>query len=258
LTTTAIEQGAARAAANAVAVDLLGAFGVRWDGVSFQLPFAAQRVVALLAIQGRPLPRAHVAGVLWMDSSEERAAASLRSALWRIGLPGCSVVRANNQVLALAPGVSVDLHEAVARAHRLLGWPPGDSAADDSDPNEEHRTWLALSAELLPGWYDDWVIVERERFNQLRLHALEALSRSLTAAGRFGPAVEAGHAAIAIEPLRESAHRVLISAHLAEGNRADALHQYEIYRRLCVHELGCEPSAQMTSLLTIAGPLTRR
>lgn len=197
-----------------------------------------------------------MAGLLWLDSSENRASASLRSALWRIGLPGCSVVLATNQAVGLAPDVSVDIHDAVLRAHRLLGWPAareldgGLANPATTSPAEEHRNWLSLSAELLPGWYDDWVIVERERFNQLRVHALEALCQSLTACGRFGPAVEAGHAAVSADPLRESAHRVLIETYLAEGNLADARRQYELYRQLCRHELGCEPSDQMTSLLT--------
>ena len=38
--------------------------------------------------------------------------------------------------------------------------------------------------ELLPDWYDDWVLLERERFRQLRLHALDALCDDLTRAGR--------------------------------------------------------------------------
>ena len=79
---------------------------------------------------------------------------------------------------------------------------------------------LCRAGELLPHWYDDWVVIERERFRQLRLHALDALCESLAAAGRYAAAVEAGRASVAAEPLRESAHRLLIQAHLAEGNRA--------------------------------------
>src|SRR5262249_3418614 len=89
-----------------------------------------------------------------------------------------------------------------------------------------------LDAELLPDWYDDWVLLERERLRELRLHALEALALRLAALGRFAEAVEAGLAAVRSEPLRESAHRVLIRLHLAEGNRHRALCQYREYTRL--------------------------
>jgi hypothetical protein len=163
-------------------------------------------------------------------------------------LAGCPMVKADRDALLLSPEVSVDLHEAVHRAHRLLGWQP-DTATTPSDPGQEHLDWLALSSGLLPGWFEDWVIIERERFDQLRLHSLEALCLRLITEERFGAAVEAGHAAVAADPLRESAHRGLVKAHVAEGNWAAARHQYETYRSLCRQEFGCEPSARMRNLL---------
>ena len=91
---------------------------------------------------------------------------------------------------------------------------------------------LLLSRDLLPDWYDDWVAVERERFRQLRVHALERLCDRLVEAERFGEAIEAGLAAMKSEPLRESAHRALVRAHLAEGNRSEALAQYRRFKAL--------------------------
>ena len=93
------------------------------------------------------------------------------------------------------------------------------------------------------------MVLERERFRQLRLHALEALCRRLTQAGRFGAAVQAGLAAVAGEPLRESAHRTLIQAHLAEGNPGEAVRQYHLYRRLLAGEFAIEPSAAIRELV---------
>ena len=105
------------------------------------------------------------------------------------------------------------------------------------------------SGELLPDWYDDWVVIERERFRQLRVHALERLCERLTSERRFTEAVETGLAAVEGEPLRESAHRVLIHAHLAEGNAAEALRQYGVFRGLLRDRLGLEPSGQMDALV---------
>jgi len=62
-----------------------------------------------------------------------------------------------------------------------------------------------LSADLLPDWYDDWVLLEAEDWRQLRLHALEALAGRLIALGRWGEAANAAGAAVRAEPLRESA-----------------------------------------------------
>ena len=107
-----------------------------------------------------------------------------------------------------------------------------------------------LCHELWPGWYDEWVLVERERHRQLSLHALESLCDHLTAAGRYGAAVQAGLAAVDREPLRESAHRALVRAHLAEGNAWEAIRRYRHYEKIAARDLGVEPSSMMRSLLS--------
>ena len=114
---------------------------------------------------------------------------------------------------------------------------------------------FALTGELLPDWYDDWLLIEREKYRQLRLHALEALATQLTALARYGEAAETALTAIAGEPLRESAHRVLIRVHLAEGNPSEALRHYRLFRELLLTELGLEPSEQIAELV---GGLTHR
>jgi len=107
--------------------------------------------------------------------------------------------------------------------------------------------------DLLPDWYDDdWILLERERFRQLRLRALDALCARHLDAGRHGQALEAGLLSLAGEPLRESAHRALIRIHFAEGNTVEALRQYRLCRRVLHDQLGIEPTQQ---LLDLIGPL---
>jgi DNA-binding SARP family transcriptional activator len=108
---------------------------------------------------------------------------------------------------------------------------------------------VGLSGELLPGWYEDWVLLERDRLRQLRLHALEALADKLAAVGRHGEALQAAHAAVRLEPLRESARRAMVRIQLAQGNVAEALRTYESFRRYLVDELGVTPSSQMEELV---------
>ena len=81
------------------------------------------------------------------------------------------------------------------------------------------------------------------------LHALEALSRRLVELGRYADAVEAAIAAIAAEPLRESAQRALIEAHLSEGNWVEAHRGFVTYRDLLRRELGVSPSHELASYL---------
>jgi SARP family transcriptional regulator, regulator of embCAB operon len=147
--------------------------------------------------------------------------------------------------IGLAPGVSVDFHEVQATARGILEFAPpcGDDRAAGG------ATVAGLSRELLPGWYDEWVLVEAEDWRLLRLHALEKLAGEFIAARRFADAVAAARAAVRAEPLRESAHAALIGAHLAEGNHADALMVFEHYRLLLHTELGIAPTAALLGLV---------
>jgi DNA-binding SARP family transcriptional activator len=185
-----------------------------------------------------------VAGALWPETTTARANANLRSSLWRVH-QGCGrLVDASPQQLCLAPDVVIDLRSAMTSAHRML---------DSTDPCDDILSvemLSVLSADLLPDWYeDDWLIADRERYHYLRLHALEAMCERLTAAQRYGEAIQSGLAAVRAEPLRESAHQVLIRAHLAEGNRFEAARQYHSCRHLLQRELGVLPSPAMQALL---------
>ena len=219
---------------------LLNGFQLTADRAVVPLPLSAQRVLALLALSGRPLVRFHVAAVLWPDTPEDNARADLRTALWRLHRPGASIVSTEGSRLGLRPEVTVDLHALLTLGRRLV------SEADGADGDVD---LTLLQGDLLPDWYDDWVIMERERVRQLRLHALEILCDRLTAAGRFGQAIEAGLAAVATEPLRESAHLLLIKAYLAEGNRYEAVRQYRRHRDMLRDELGVAPSEQVEQLM---------
>lgn len=228
-------------------LSLLNAFELRCDGEVVSLPLSAQRLLAFIALHEHPLLRVYVAGTLWTDSSEERAAASLRSSLWRLHRPGHRLVVATTTHLRLDPEVDVDLRRAFGLARRLLD----GSAAEEELASAE----TPLDGELLPDWYDDWLLFERERFRQVALHALEALAERFIDAGSLSRALEAALAAVRGEPLRESAHRVLIRVHLAEGNQGEALRQYDLCSRLLRDRLGLEPSPQLHALVE---PLTPR
>lgn len=238
------------AAAGRVQVTLLDAFELSCDGTTVRLPLSVQRLVAFVAMHPRPVLRPYVAGSLWPDTLDDRASANLRSGLWRLHRTGLNVVEASDQHLRLQADVRVDLRAAEALARRALD--DGCPDALDVDP------W-ALAHDLLPDWYDDWVLIERERFRQFRLQALDALCERLIGAGRLRDALEAGLWSMAGEPLRESAHRALIRVHLADGNAAEAIRQYGFCRRLLRERLGIEPSDRMKDLIRLVDdPETER
>ena len=234
--------------ARATRVALLDGFALEVVGAAVgcpadELPRGAQRLIAHLGLCGRPA-RGAIAGQLWPDVPEDHAHGSLRSALWRVQKAVPGLVDASGGALGLAPGVRVDVREFTEWAERVLD--PGTGVEDVPAPA------IALRGELLPGWYDDWVLLERERLRQLRLHALEALADKLAGARRYGEAVQAAYAAVRTEPLRESAHRAVVRVHLAEGNLAEAVRAYESFRALLADELGVAPTGQMTQLLVRA------
>jgi DNA-binding SARP family transcriptional activator len=227
-------------------LSLLGSFELSCDDEPVPLPLPVQRLLAFLALREHPAQRQYLACMLWLDTSDDRALGSLRSALWSLRRYALGLVESMGRGLRLAPDVAVDLREASALAKRLV------DRGTDVEPVE--ADWTSLLDDVLPDWYDDWVVMERERFRQLRVYALEALCERRLAAGDFAGAAEAALAAVQGEPLRESAHRALIRVYLAEGNRAQAVLHHESFRRLLDDRLGLEPTAEMTVLVSTLIP----
>lgn len=231
-------------AANGVRLGVLGGFELVHAGCRIALPLGAQRLLALLALQDGGVHRTAAAERLWPDSLPARAAANLRSALWRGRATGsATVIECAGPRLQLSPVVQVDLNEVGRHAQEILEplSPPGDGAFD--------TLIEGLSRELLPGWSEDWLLMERERWDQIRLHTLEHLAQRLRSEKRYLAALQAALAAIAIEPIRETAHRIVIEVHADEGNVASAVKHYQRYRALLQLELGVSPSSQMAQLV---------
>lgn len=240
--TRAVERAATRANPR---LELAGEFQLVIDDRSIAVPHSVQRLLAFLAIGRRPISRSTVAGQLWLDVPEWRALGNLRTALWRLRRIPRRVVRTIDERIALAPDLAVDVTEAAELSTRIAAEP--ESITTDQLP------LLLEVTDILPGWEEEWLIVERERFRELRQYALERACDVLTERGKTGSAVQACLAAVASEPFRESAQRLLVRLHLAEGNRAAALRSYTAYRNLIETELGIEPSDLMRDLVAGLG-----
>jgi DNA-binding SARP family transcriptional activator len=225
-----------------ITVHLFGGPYVSIDGKRRAVPEGSKRLLAFVALRPGRVERRHIAGTLWPAGDDGRAAGNLRSALWRLRGAGIEVMACDKWSLCLLEQVSVDVHELKAWADRVIDGrvQPGDL---------RHMTLDADALDLLPGWYDDWTILERERLRQRILHALEAQSRILTAKGRHADAVDAALAAVRAEPFRESAQRILIEAYLDEENGVEAQRALDTYRVLLDRELGVVPSEELVQLL---------
>lgn len=228
-------------------VCLLGGF--RWirHGDEVQVGPAGQRLTAFLALRRRPTPRAVVAGMLWPEADETHAAASLRTELWKLGKCESPVWLGADGRLGLHPGVTCDVHDAIDLARRIL------DGQDCPSPEDVERSLLE---DILPEWSDEWIAMERVRFHQLRLHALEALIEQYVHQRHFAAAVQLGLSAVEADPYRESSRRALIAAYLGEGNVHSAIGEYRTFETLLANELAAEPTTDLRAL--IAGATVHR
>jgi DNA-binding SARP family transcriptional activator len=206
------------------------------------VPEGSKRLLVFVALHRGQVERAHAAGTLWPSGSDYRASGNLRSALWRLSRVELPLLTADKCYLALDRNVCVDADFVSEWAARVIG-------GRASEADLEFLPCGTNAVDLLPGWYEDWALVERERLRQRMLHALEAMSRLLVRVGRCAEAVEAAVSAVAADPLRESAQRALIEAHLAEGNWSEVRRQFEAYRKLLRHELGIDPDPEFAALV---------
>jgi DNA-binding SARP family transcriptional activator len=198
---------------------------------------SSRRLFAYLALRNEPVPRVVVSSALWADLPEPQGRANLRRALWQ-SPPGWIVTTGDELSLA----ATVDLPAARAVALRALG---GGALEFDEI--------ALLSNDILPGWYDEWVRPAQDSFRLLRVQAMEAACRTMTEAGKFALATQAGTAALSADPLRESAAAALIEAHLREGNRYAAACLFADFARNLRAELGVPPDPTLAAALAAAG-----
>lgn len=226
-----------------VQLKLLGSFALTGtEGAEF--PMSVQRLVALLALRERPLSRAYLAATLWPDYPPERSLADLRTAVWRANRCSARIIVTAGMRLRLNSQVRVDvrvLRAFVAETNRV--------ARNNLTAQLAGISWLDLTSDLLSGWYDEWLVDDRESVRHLRLHALERLIDELSQNGSHEQAIQAALTAVRLEPLRETAHAALIRAHLAEGNRSEALRQFYRCRDVLAAELTIEPSESIQKLI---------
>jgi len=221
----------------AIELRVLGCFGVSIDHARVDISPIPARILAYLALQPGGVRRSRLARVLWTKVPHARALGNLRSALWRLPSDVRDAVAESGPSLRLADDVVCDLGPL------RLGVAPTSGALP------EVLGW-AWRDELLAGWYDDWVLAAREAFQARRAGVLEELATTSSAAGRGSDALMFATLAVGAQPLRESAHRALLRAHLELGHQSEAEQLYREFARMLHHELGVRPSSETSAVMT--------
>lgn len=224
---------------------LLGAWAFRTAGSPVHVQVREQRLLALLGLRG-PQSRASAAGALWPDSTEDRARANLRTSLVRIRRGLGDVVVARRDEVGLDDSVVVDVH--------ALRGTLDDAEADPQEvaTRGAHALRSLRMPELLVGWYDDWVLFDRERLQHRTIRALEELARVSLDGGRSDEAAIFAEEAVALEPLLDSAVTLQVRALLRSGNLSAALQAYRTFRARLQSELRVAPPEQLTALMRSA------
>jgi WD40 repeat protein/DNA-binding SARP family transcriptional activator len=226
-------------------IRLLGQFDIRLDGKRIVIASrAGQSLLAYLALTaGTPHRREKLAGTLWPDSSEENARKNLRQELWRIrkAIPAQNLPEADDYLIA---------DEYTLTFNRDADYWLDVSILEKSDPDIQSLTSsLSLyQGELLPGFYDDWVVLERERLQTLFESKMEQLVEKLVESERWTAVQEQCERWLSLGFVSESAYRALMLSYNARGDMAKVS---TIYQR-CVEDLqdhfGVEPSAETHAL----------
>ena len=221
-------------------LSLLQSWQLRRDADILHVAARQQRLITALAILG-PRPRSYLVGLLWPECGESRALESLRVAVHLVSRQVPGLLINGGTVLSLSELVDVDLHRVRAQIREL-----GRAGLNGSVSSCLNQL---RDAELLPGWYDDWVLFEQSRLRQDRLHAYHLIARESLARCDYESAVEAAEAALELEPLYESAVGLLIQAERRQGNKAAALRAFETYEAKLKEDMELVPSEAIRRLV---------
>lgn len=220
-------------------LDLIRSWRLRRDAVDICVANRQQRLIAALALRG-PVLRSYLAGILWPDHPNAKALESLRVSMHLISRQAPGLIVSEGASLSLTARIDVDLHRIKAQMRTL----------SEGCMNMTVSMFAELrDAELLPGWYEDWVLFEQDRLRQDRLRAFTAISGQLLEKGDFEVAGAAAEAALEIEPIYETAARFLFTAELQQGNPAAAVRCYERYRTRLEEDMGLQPSESFRGLV---------
>ena len=227
-------------------IRLLGQFDVRLDGKTVGVPTRpAQSLLAYLFLNsGVSHRREKLAGLLWPDASEANARSNLRHELWRLrkaietGLP-----TGREFILADEIGIAVN-----PRADYWLDVDVLEKGSDGADANVLINRLALYRGELLPGFYDDWVALEREHAQSLFEQQIQHLLDGLAQAHRWQETLDWGERWIALGQCPEPAYRALMVAYGALEDRSKVASTYRRCAESLRVELGVEPSDQTRAI----------
>ncbi|MEP6895738.1 MAG: BTAD domain-containing putative transcriptional regulator, partial [Chloroflexota bacterium] len=225
-------------------IRLLGQFDIRLNGKRVTIPTrAAQSLFAYLVLTaGTPHRREKLAGTFWPDTTDDNARKNLRQELWRIR-KALSAQQASTNDYLLAQELTIAFNRSaqywldVAQLER-----------PEIDLESLTANLSLYQGELLPGFYEDWIMLERERIRSLFENKMEQLLKQLVAAERWTAVQEQGERWLALGNTLEPAYRAMMLAYGARGDMAKVSSTYQRCMEELREQFGLEPSAETRAL----------
>jgi len=219
-----------------LAFRLFGHFDVRRNALPVEI--ASRHTQSLLAylllnphIRHR---RERIAGIFWPDSDVQNARAYLRQALWQLRKSlGDEFLLTDKLEIGINPSAEYSLDVATLTK----------PISEDISVEDLIRIVSVYKNELLPGFYDDWVIIERERLKLIFQERIQLLLDKLYDQGHWQDMLTWGERWISLVQAPEPAYRALMKAHSALGDGSSIA---KVYNR-CVQDLDRELSVAPNS-----------
>ena len=225
-------------------IQLFGDFALTYNGAplpGFNTPKLQLLLAYLVLHRDAPQARQALAYLFWPDSNDSQARTNLRNAihLLRNTLPNSEqFLRIDNQTMHWRSDspYTLDVADFAAGIQR---------AATLNEPTaalESLKTALSLyRGELLKGFYDDWILRDREQWQERYLGALQQASTVAEQQRDYRTATEYSRRLLQSDPLREESYARLMQLYALQGDRATALRVYHNCATILVRELGVEP-----------------
>lgn len=230
----------------------LQVFGVamvvlRGDAIPLSLK-RANALLAYLAFHPGPVPRSHLATLLWPDASEAQARTRLRRLVYTLeGAVGCKILSADNDCLALTAGIiETDALRFTRFARNAVASETLDEAA-----LAEAREWIVRARRpLLQGIafgsesFDDWLRTASIEHERLLARLLERVVDALARRNEFAAALDLAEILVALDIYREPSYVLLMQLHALEGHSAAVEATYARCAEVLRAEFGIRPGPQ--------------
>jgi DNA-binding SARP family transcriptional activator len=209
----------------------------------------------LLLFRHRPQPRESLLETLWGDQSSGKARKKLRQILWRLkstldkqtNSAGPELQIDNDWIQIFLPGnFWLDTEEFEKIVNAIVGKSIKELSA--SDLRKMQNAVNIYKGDLLEGWYSDWCVFERERFQTMQLTLLDKLVQTCEIQHKYELGLSYATELLRYDQAYERAHYQLMMLHFLSGNRTQALHQYARCVIALRQELDVEPSDKTKQL----------